>query len=72
MNAKRLPSRVRKSTIDVISAYKDKIKDEKYFFNSIKKIKKTLSLLMFMHHTHLVTAIMFLDDCYIEIIFKIF
>ena len=40
MNAKRLPSRVRKSTIDVISAYKDKIKDEKYFFNSIKKIKK--------------------------------
>ena len=45
MNAKRLPSRVRKSTIDVISAYKDKIKDEKYFFNSIKKNKKNFKFI---------------------------
>ena len=40
MNAKNLPLRVRKNTIDVISAYKNKIKDENYFFNLIKKNKK--------------------------------
>ena len=53
--------RVRKSTIDVISAYKDKKKIKIFLFN--KKIK-----LINVSITHLVTAIM--DDCYIEIFSK--
>ena len=37
MNAKNLPKRSTKNIIDVISAFQNKINDEKYFFTKIKK-----------------------------------
>jgi hypothetical protein len=37
MNAKNLPKRPTKNTIDVISAFQNKINDEKYFFKKINR-----------------------------------